>query len=100
MRSRRFAWRLLALAIVLVAAAPRPAPAQVNAQLSGTIESVGGGKLTLRTPPPPARRVTFGESPTSPPPAVPPTLEVDLEGLPASQWVFLREGDRIVVVGV
>jgi hypothetical protein len=86
--------------IILVAAAPCLALAQVNVQMSGTIDSIGGAKLTLRTPPPPPRRVTFGESANPAPPAVPPTLEVDLDDVPASQWAFLRAGDRIVVVGV
>jgi hypothetical protein len=40
----------------------------------------------------------LGESkPAAPPPS---TLVVDLEGAPASQWVFLRPGDRIAVVGL
>lgn len=85
----------VALAIVMVAAGS--AAAQVNMQLSGTVESVEGTTLTLITKAPPARRVTLGETVTPPPP---PTLIVDVEGAPASQWVFLRPGDRIAVVGV
>ena len=39
----------------------------------------------------------FGADPT---PAPRPRLEVDLEEVPASQWVFLRPGERIAVVGL
>jgi hypothetical protein len=43
--------------------------------------------------------VTFGERP-SPASPLPSTIEVNLEGTPASQWVFLRPGERVAVVGV
>ena len=39
----------------------------------------------------------FGADPT---PAPRPKLEVDLDEVPASQWVFLRPGERIAVVGL
>lgn len=91
---------LLALTLVLVVSAPCPATAQVNHQLSGTIESIEGTTLTLVTKPPPARRVTTFGQPGSPVPTPAPKLVVDLEAVPASQWVFLRPGERIAVVGV
>jgi hypothetical protein len=78
--------------LVLVASAASPVTAQVNVQLSGTIESVGDHALTLITKAPPRR--------VNEPPAPPPTLEVDLGEVPASQWVFLRPGERIAVVGL
>src|SRR5215510_2598597 len=77
---------------LLVVAVPRPAAAQVNMQLSGTIESIDGSTLTLLSKAPPSR-MTLNPVPR-------PTLVVDLEGVPASQWVFLRVGDRITVVGI
>lgn len=89
----------LLLALILAAAVAGPAAAQVNMQLSGTVESLEGPTLTLITKPPPPRRVTLGESP-NPTPAPPSRLVVDLEGVPASQWVFLRPGDRVSVVGI
>ena len=85
----------MALILVLVVAAPGPAAAQVNVQLSGTIESIDGQTLTLLTNAPP-RRVTLG----SPAPAPRPKLVVDLSEVPASQYVFLRPGERIAVVGL
>ncbi len=90
------AWRLLTLTLVLVVAAPALAAAQVNVQLSGTVESVEGQTLTLLTNAPP-RGAMLGPSPT---PAPRPTLVVDLEAVPASQYVFLRPGERIAVVGL
>jgi hypothetical protein len=92
--------RLVVLApLVLASIVAGSATAQVNMQLSGTIESIEGAIMVLRPPPPPARRVTLGES-ARPAPAPPPTLMVDLGEVPASQWVFLRPGERIAVVGV
>ena len=88
----------MTLTLVLVVAALGPAVAQVNVQLSGTIESIDGQTLTLLTKAPP-RRVMTGLSLT-PVPAERPTLVVDLDELPASQYVFLRPGERIVVVGL
>ena len=93
MRSRAFiAFALL----VLASSVATPAAAQVNVQLSGTIESIGDHELTLLTSGP-ARRV-FGANPTAPAPR--PTLLVSLEDVPASQWVFLRPGERIAIVGL
>lgn len=86
---------VLVSSVALVLAAPGPAAAQVNVQLSGTIESIEGPTLTLLTNAPP-RRVTLG----SPAPAPRPKLVVDLSEVPASQWVFLRAGERIAVVGL
>jgi hypothetical protein len=85
--------------LVLPCLVADPAAAQFNVQLSGTIESIDGPVMVLRTPPPPARRVTLGDS-GKPAPPPPPTLVVDLDEVPASQWVFLRPGERIAVVGV
>lgn len=81
--------------LVLVASVADPVAAQVNVQLSGTIESIGDHTLTLLTLAPPRR--VFGANPA---PAPRPRLEVDLEEVPASQWVFLRPGERIVVIGL
>ena len=81
--------------ILLVASVAGPVAAQVNVQLSGTVESIGDHTLTLITNAP--RRRVFGADPT---PAPRPTLEVDLAEVPASQWVFLRPGERIAVVGL
>jgi|GraSoiStandDraft_11_1057310.scaffolds.fasta_scaffold386541_2 hypothetical protein len=81
--------------LVAVVSAASPVAAQVNVQLSGIVESVGDHTLTLITRAP-SRRV-IGASPA---PAPPPTLEVDLVEVPASQWVFLRRGERIAVVGL
>lgn len=92
MRSRTF---VVAALIVLAVSVARPVAAQVNVQLSGTIESIGDHSLTLMTNAP--RRRVFGADAT---PAPRPTLEVDLEDVPASQWVFLRPGERIAVVGL
>jgi hypothetical protein len=82
--------------LALVASAPSPLAAQVNVQLSGIVESIGDHMLTLRTAGP-TRRV-FGADGKSPAPR--PTLDVNLEEVPASQWVFLRPGERIAVVGL
>ena len=82
--------------LVLVASLASPVAAQVNVQLSGIVESIGDHALTLITNAPPRRRV-FGADAT---PAPRPTLEVNLEEVPASQWVFLRPGERIAVVGL
>jgi hypothetical protein len=68
-------------------------------QLSGTIESIEGATMVLRPPAPPARRVTLGDTGRAAP-APPATLTVDLDEVPASQWVFLRPGERVAVVGV
>jgi hypothetical protein len=92
------AWGLLALTLVLVVAASGPAAAQVNVQLSGTIESIDGQTLTLLTNPPPRRTMTGLTLTLAPAP--PPTLVVDLTEVPASQYVFLRPGERIAVVGL
>ena len=92
MRSRTFAARAL---VILVAIGASPVAAQVNVQLSGTVESIGDHMLTLRTAGPPRR--VFGANPA---PAPRPALEVDLAEVPASQWVFLRPGERIAVVGL
>jgi hypothetical protein len=92
MHSRTFVASAL---IVLVASVASPVAAQVNVQLSGTIESIGDHALTLITHAP--RRRVFGADAA---PAPRPTLEVDLEEVPASQWVFLRPGERIAVVGL
>ena len=81
--------------IALVASVASPVAAQVNVQLSGTVESIGDHTLTLITTAP--RRRVFGADAT---PAPRPTLEVDLEEVPASQWVFLQPGERIAVVGL
>jgi hypothetical protein len=86
---RALAWALL------VASLAGPANAQVNVQLSGIVESVGDHELTLITLAP--RRRVFGASAE---PAPRPTLLVNLEEVPASQWVFLRPGERIAVVGL
>ena len=80
---------------MLTAIAASPSAAQVNVQLSGTVESIGDHMLTLRTAGPPRR--VFGANPS---PAPRPALEVDLAEVPASQWVFLRPGERIAVVGL
>ena len=90
------AWRWLALTLVLVVAPPGLPAAQVNVQLSGTVESVEGQTLTLLTSAPPRGRM-MGPDPT---PAPRPTLVVDLDDVPASQYVFLRPGERVAVVGV
>lgn len=89
-------WGPLVLTLVFVVAAPGPAAAQVNVQLSGTIESIVGQTLTLLTNAPP-RRATLGPNPA---PAPRPTLVVNLDEVPASQYVFLRPGERIAVVGL
>ena len=81
--------------IALVASVASPVAAQVNVQLSGTVESIGDHTLTLITTAP--RRRVFGADAA---PAPRPTIEVDLEEVPASQWVFLRPGERIAVVGL
>lgn len=94
MRSRTL---VASVVLVLASIGAGPAAAQVNEQRSGTIISINGPTLVLRTATPPARRVTLGVAP-SPAPSL--TLEVDLENAPASQWVFLRLGERISVVGV
>jgi hypothetical protein len=94
MRSER-ARAVAALTILLVIAASHPGIAQVNVQLSGIVESVEGTTLVLRTAAPP-RRVTLGTTPTPDRS----TLQVDLDQVPASQWVFLRPGERIAVVGL
>jgi hypothetical protein len=92
MHSRTF----VACALVILAAGlANPLAAQVNVQLSGIVESVGDHTLTLITSAP--RRRVFGADPT---PAPRPPLEVDLGEVPASQWVFLRPGERIAVVGL
>ena len=85
-------WGPLVLTLVLLVAAPAPGPAQVNVQLSGTIESIDGQTLTLLTNAP-LRRANL-------PPVPRPTLVVDLAEVPASQYVFLRPGERIAVVGL
>src|SRR5215813_2354432 len=56
------AWRLLALTVSLLITAAPATRGQVNEQISGTVESIWGPTLVLRTNPPPPRRVTFGES--------------------------------------
>ena len=88
------AWGPLALTLVLVVAAPGLAAAQVNVQLSGTIESIEGQMLILLTSAPP-RRATMGPNPTPVP-----RLVVNLDEVPASRYVFLRPGERIAVVGL
>lgn len=93
MRSRTFSATAL---LVLVSIAPRPATAQVNEQRSGTVESLEGTTLTLLTNAPPRRLI--GPDRAAPPTL--PTLVVDLDAVPASQWVFLRPGERIAVVGL
>ena len=90
------AWRWLALTLVLVVAPPGLPAAQVNVQLSGTVESIDGQTLTLLTNAPP-RGAMMGPSAT---PAPRPTLVVNLADVPASQYVFLRPGERIAVVGL
>ena len=90
MRSRTFV-----ASILFSLAAACPAAAQVNVQLSGTIESIGDHELTLLTNVP--RRRVFGADPA---PTPRPKLLVSLEEVPASQWVFLRPGERIAVVGL
>ncbi len=92
-------WPTLALAAILVITAPGAARAQINEQVSGTVESIEGPTLILRTNAPP-RRITFGESSKPAAQALPPTLVVNVEDAPASQWVFLRPGERIAVVGL
>ena len=92
MHSRTF---VVSALILLVASVASPVAAQVNVQLSGTVESIGDHALTLITNAP--RRRVFGADPA---PAPRPTLEVDLAEVPASQWVFLRPGERIAVVGL
>ena len=81
--------------LALMASLASPAAAQVNVQLSGIVESVGDHELTLFTKAPPRR--VIGASPAPPPR---PTLLVNLEDVPASQWVFLRPGEHIAVVGL
>ena len=88
------AWGPLTLILVLVVAAPGLAAAQVNVQLSGTIESIEGQTLLLLTNPPP-HRATMGPNPTPVP-----RLVVNLDEVPASRYVFLRPGERIAVVGL
>ena len=83
--------------LTLIVSVTGPVAAQVNVQLSGTVESVGDHMLTLIANVP--RRRVFGADPAAKP-APPPTLEVDLTEVPASQWVFLRPGERIAVVGL
>src|ERR1700694_5448702 len=92
MHSRAF---VVSALIALVASVASPVAAQVNVQLSGTVESIGDHTLTLITTAP--RRRVFGGDAA---PAPRPTIEVDLEEVPASQWVFLRPGERIAVVGL
>jgi hypothetical protein len=82
---------------MLIVGVAAPIAAQVNVQLSGTVESVGDHMLTLITNVP--RRRVFGADPAATP-APRPTIEVDLAEVPASQWVFLRRGERIAVVGL
>jgi hypothetical protein len=83
--------------LVLMASVASPVTAQVNQQISGIVESVGDHELTLRTAGPPRRVYGAGANPA---PAPRPTLLVNLEEVPASQWVFLRPGERIAVVGL
>ena len=80
---------------ILASAVACPTAAQVNVQISGTIESIGDHELTLLANVP--RRRVFGSNPA---PTPRPTLLVNLEEVPASQWVFLRPGERIAVVGL
>jgi hypothetical protein len=89
-------WSAVSLTLALLGAAAAPVAAQVNMQLSGTIESIEGQTLTL-LPPAPPRRPTIG---APAPPAQRPSLVVNLDDVPASQYVFLRPGDRISVVGL
>jgi len=94
MHSRTFVASAL---FVLMMSVAGPVAAQVNVQISGTVESVGDHMLTLITSAP--HRRVFSADPT-PAPAPRPMLEVDLADVPASQWVFLRPGERIAVVGL
>ena len=94
LRGRR-AWGPLALTFVLVVAASGLAAAQVNVQQSGTVESIDGQTMTLLTNAPPRGPMTMPQAQGPRPPVV-----VDLAEVPASQYVFLRPGDRIAVVGL
>ena len=91
-------WGSLVLSLFLVVAAPNLAAAQVNVELAGTIESIDGQTLTLLTNPP--RRGAMMGPNRAAVPAPRPTLVVELDEVPASQYVFLRPGERIAVVGL
>ena len=93
MRSRTF----VVGGVLILASVASPLTAQVNQQISGIVESVGDHELTLRTAAPPRRVFGAGANPA---PAPRPTLLVNLEEVPASQWVFLRPGERIAIVGL
>jgi hypothetical protein len=92
----RFRTEIASALLVFASMAPDPSAAQVNEQRSGTVESIEGTTLTLLTNAPPRR--LLGPDRGAPPAL--PTLVVDLDEVPASQWVFLRPGERIAVVGL
>jgi hypothetical protein len=87
------------LALLVAVVAPAPATAQEGMQIDGVIQSIAGQTLVLLSTTPINRgRATIGPN-LMPVPAPRALLDVDLDQVPASQYVFLRPGERIAVNG-
>jgi len=93
---------LLALVAALAAVAgPAEAPAQEYVQLEGTVAWLTGNSLTLDVDSPsspPAYVISGGYLVPVPQPRQ--TVDVDLSGLPQTEYSFMRPGERLAVIGV
>jgi hypothetical protein len=92
--------RLWLLTLVVALGAQQEAAAQQPARFDGTIQSIDGQTLTMLSDAPINRgRATLSLS-LEAVPAPRPVLTIDVSQIRASEYVFLREGQRVTVFGV
>src|SRR5438552_230873 len=92
--------RLWLLTLVVVLGALQEAAAQQPTRVDGTIQSIDGQTLTVLSDAPINRgRATLSLS-LEAVPAPRPVLTIDVSQIRASEYVFLREGQRVTVFGV
>lgn len=98
---RRMKTLLSLIAVLAAVAGPIDAPAQEYVRIEGTVAWITGNSLRLYTDAlsvPPAYVISGGYLVPVPQPRQ--TVEVDLRGLPQTEYSFMRPGERVAVIGV
>jgi hypothetical protein len=99
-RTRSGVMRLSLVAALGAVAGPADAPAQEYVRVEGTVAWITGNSMRLYIDSPsvpPAYVISGGYFVPVPQPRQ--TVDVDLRGLPQTEYSFMRPGERVAVIG-